>query len=137
MVFALAAVAPVGCGKNDGHVKVYSVSGKVLVHGTPAEGARVVFYPVSDKLKGPHMPLPAGNTDAAGEFRLGSYKVDDGAPAGDYKVAITWPEPIPPNANPETFQRKDKLGGRYNDPEKSGLTATVEKSGEIHPFDLK
>jgi hypothetical protein len=126
------------CGKNDGRVKVYPVQGKVLVRGAPAEGARVVFYPVSDDLKKPGMPVPEGTTDAEGVFKLKSYEADDGAPEGDFRVSVIWFEPLPPDADPEAVPTKDRLSGRYNDPQKSQLTAKVEKGGgEIPPFELQ
>src|SRR5262245_38406517 len=117
------------CGKNDEHVRVYPVQGKVIVRGMPAEGTRVVFYPVSDELKKHGMPVPDGTTDAQGVFKLKSYKVDDGAPEGEYKVGIIWLESLPPNADPDVVLPKDRLAGRYSDPQKSQLTAKVEKGG--------
>ena len=127
-----------GCGKDDGHIKVYPVQGKVLVAGAPAEGARVVFYPASDDLKKPGMPVPEGTTDAQGAFKLRSYKPGDGAPVGEFKVTVHWPEPIPPNVDEEMVEPKDRLGKRYVDPQKSGLTAKVEQGGgEIPSFELK
>src|SRR6187549_59451 len=84
-----------GCNKNDGRVKVYPVNGKVSVRGTPAAGARVVFYPVSDELKKPGMPIPYGTTDSEGNFKLRSFDPDDGAPEGEYKISVIWFD-VPP-----------------------------------------
>ena len=37
-----------------------------------------------------------------------------------------------------TFDQKDRLGGRYSNPDKSELTAHVDKGGgEIPPFELQ
>ena len=118
-------------------VDLYPVSGKVLVKGQPAEGAKVTFYPTAAESMGPKMPVPAGTTDANGDFRLQSSEADDGAPAGEFKVTVVWPAPPPPNAT-GVFDLKDRLGGRYANPQTSKLTAQVEEGGgEIPPFELQ
>jgi hypothetical protein len=115
----------VGCAKDDGRIDVYPVTGKVLVNGAPAEGAQVVFYPVAEELRKPGMPIPEAVTDANGQFILRSYDPNDGAPADADPAAGTY--------NP-----KDRLGGRYLDPKKSGLSVTIEEGGaELPPFELK
>ncbi len=114
------------CGQSG--PELYPVTGKVLFNGQPAEGATVVLHP-SD----PAAPKPSGTAGADGSFALRTYPHGDGAPAGDYKVAVTW---YPPNAR-ELETPKNKLPGRYGEPARSGLTATVA-AGPTHlePFKL-
>ena len=79
----------------------------------------------------------AATADANGEYRLDSYGFEDGAPAGEFKVAVVWPEPPPPNFD-GIYEAKDRLRGRYASPQKSNLTARVEPGGgEIPPFELQ
>jgi hypothetical protein len=133
----LLSFSSLGCGSDDGRVDVYPVSGKVLVQDRPADGAEVVFYPMVAEADGVKMPGPAGTTDAGGVFHLRSYEALDGAPAGEFKVTVVWPAAPPPNAS-GVFQLKDRLGGRYANPQTSKLTATVEPGGgEIPPFELQ
>jgi hypothetical protein len=139
MVLSLPLLLVPGCGKKRGdRVTVYPVTGKVLVKGQPADGATVTFFaqaPPPTEGKAP--PPPTGAVDSTGQFHLGTYEPDDGAPAGDYKVTISWPEAPPPNAK-GIFDLKDRLQGRYSSPEKSTLKAQVpEGGGEIPPFELK
>ena len=131
-------VASLGCGGQDnGRIEVFPVTGKVLVKGQPAEGASVIFYSQSPAPEGKTMPVPAGTTDANGDYQLTSYESGDGAPAGEYKVAIIWYEPPPANAVGVVEQR-DRLRGRYASPETSKLTARVEQGGgELPPFELQ
>ncbi len=137
VLFALISVVAIGCGADDGRVKVYPVNGKVLVKGEPAAGARVVFYPAAADAVEKKLPSPAAETDASGQYRLQSYRPEDGAAVGDYKVSVTWLEPPPANAQ-GIFDQKDRLGGRYSNPDKSELTARVDKGGgEIPPFELQ
>jgi len=134
----LVGLVTVTACKDDGRVKVYPVQGKVLVAGAPAGGARVVFYPQSDELKKPGMPVPEGMTDSQGVFKLRSYKADDGAPAGEFKVSVIWFEPQKDGSIVDSPSAKDRLAGRYSNPQKSNLSAKVEKGGgEIPPFELQ
>jgi hypothetical protein len=136
IVFVTLATIP-ACGKTSGRTKVYPAQGKVLVRGTPAGGATVVFYPAGEA-KTPGVPAPQGTTDSQGVFKLSSYEAGDGAPEGEYKVSIIWPEPLPPNVRESAEGPKDRLGSRYSDPQKSKLAAKVEKgAGEIPPFELQ
>jgi len=132
-----ALLTSFGCGPDDGRVRVDPVHGKVLVKGQPAEGARIVFYPTAVPEPGQKIPTPSATTDVNGEYRLDSYESEDGAPAGDFKVTVVWPEPPPPNAT-GIFEQKDRLRGRYASPDTTQLTATIEVGGgEISPFELQ
>ena len=89
-------------------------------------------------MRKPGMPLPTGETDASGVYRLYSYEPGDGAPLGEYQVTISMPEPVPPNVSREEFHPKDRFAGKYVDPATSKLTAKVEKGGgEIPPIQLQ
>jgi hypothetical protein len=119
-------------------MQVYPASGQVTVNGQPAAGAQVAFYGATPELTGPGTPAPAATTDENGEYRLRSYDPEDGAPAGEFKVTVVWPEPIPPNVDQEMYRPKDRLKGRYSHPDKSGLKMTVpEGGGELPPIELK
>jgi hypothetical protein len=139
-IFVLAfLLIATGCSKvEDGRMEVFPVSGKVTVNGQPAAGAHVVFYGATPDLTGPGTPAPDGTTDENGEYRLRSYDPEDGAPAGEFKVTVEWPEPIPPNVDQEMYRPKDRLKGRYSNPDKSGLKRTVpEGGGELPPIELQ
>jgi hypothetical protein len=132
------ALAALGCSKTkDGRLKVYPTSGKVTANGQPVEGAKVVFYGTTPDLSPQGTAPPVGQTDSSGEFRLRTYDPEDGAPVGKFNVTVYWPEPLPPDADTEKYQRKDRFKGRYIDPQKSGLTAKVpEGGGELPPIEL-
>jgi hypothetical protein len=126
-----------GCG-NDGRLDVYPVTGTVTQKGQPIQGAKVVFFGQEEHLKAAGVPIPEGETDASGKFALKTYEEGDGAPAGTYKVSISWMEVVRPSEDPEATVEQDRLKGRYVDPEKSGLTATVaEDDTELPPFELQ
>src|SRR5262245_54548624 len=114
---AALALALTSCG--GGGPKLYPVRGKVLFANQPTEGATVVFHPAGG---GANTPKPGGTVEADGSFTLHTYPHGDGAPPGEYGVAVTW---FPPNAR-SLDNPKNKLPARYADPAQSRLTATVK-----------
>jgi hypothetical protein len=120
------ALLAASCG--DGGPTLYPVSGKVYFNDQPAEGAIVVLHPAD-----PKAPMPSGTAGADGSFTLRTHPHGEGAPAGDYKVVVTW---FPPNSR-EVENPKNKLPPRYADPAQSSLKATVKaEPTELEPFKL-
>ena len=104
----------IGCGKSSDRVPVYPVQGKVLFKGAPTPGATVVFYPAT-QINHTNPILPQAIVDQEGIFHLQSYEPNDGAPAGEYKIAITWPGEVPEGRNnAEMYGAQDQLKGRYS-----------------------
>jgi hypothetical protein len=130
--------AALGCGSDDGRLTVYPVTGAVNVGGKPAPGAKVFLNPVDETRRGPGMPMPTGTVGPDGKFKLNSYAEGDGAPAGDYHVAIVWPEkPKRSTTSLEPPPLEDRLKNRYAVPDASGLTATVKEGPtDLPPFEL-
>lgn len=99
---------------------VYPVVGQVSYKGEPADGAVVVFQGIDEKLMGQQAPLPRAKCDTDGRFSLTSFKRGDGAPAGNYCVAIVWPSKVKSgeHMDPEEAERlsRDRLQGKYSDP---------------------
>jgi hypothetical protein len=119
------------CGGRTHPHRTFLTSGQVLVNGQPAAGAEVSFHPQGDMGGNPYFPIALTNDE--GKFILTTYEGEDGAPAGEYQVDITWP----------TFRRKlangpDRLGGKYAKVATSGLKATVQADtvNLIKPFEL-
>jgi hypothetical protein len=119
------------CGNKYGDHPPYPTSGRVLVNGQPANGARVTFHHEGDW--GRKSIVPQGVTDEDGRFVLSTYGVGDGAPAGDYRVVVEWP----------AYRRgrnvgPDQLAGKFAKQESSGLKAQIkEGNNELPPFELK
>ena len=112
-VAAALVVLVCGCGSG---VRTYSVQGTVTAHdGTPLEGVQVIWQCADP-------PLTAtAITDASGRYRLGTFGTADGAPAGEYQVALAEPQPDDPDAPPPR-----RIAPRYGSFETSGLQFTVE-----------
>jgi hypothetical protein len=128
VVLALALFAA-SCGS--GGPKAYPVKGVLKVNGKPAEGATVSFHRKEPFEK---TIVPTGKTDKDGKFSLTTYKVDDGAPVGEYYVSITWP------ASRKGWRPgPDRLDGKFSDPKRSPITRTVEAKdlNEVETIDIK
>ncbi len=70
-----------GCG-GDNRAAVFPVTGTITVEGTPAEGVIVTFAVPGKTL------MSTGKTDAAGKFRLTTYRANDGALEGENVVTV-------------------------------------------------
>src|SRR5437867_12591753 len=80
LLFLAAVVGLVGCGSP---TKAVKVQGTVTLDGKPFPGATVTFTPVEATGK------PAsGRSESDGGFQLTTFKPDDGALPGDYKVVV-------------------------------------------------
>ena len=99
--------------------------------GKPAEGVEVILHPTEEK-HGLYQ-FPHGVTNAEGEFKLGTYVMDDGAPTGNYVAVFTWPIPIN-----EQVDDDDHFKRLYVDPRKSTFKVAIEGTQlKLDPFDLK
>ncbi len=109
----VVAVVVCGCGSR---VRTYSVQGTVTAQdATPLEGVQVIWQCADP-------PLTAtAITDASGRYRLGTFGTADGAPAGEYQVALSEPQPDDPDARPP-----NRIDPRYSSFDTSGLRYTVE-----------
>lgn len=110
-----------GCGGS----ATLPVTGSVrLADGTPVVGATVVFESAQ------HRVSPSGTTDASGAFALTAFERDDGAPAGDYRIAIH----PPMAADSSERQPASPFDDRYASASTSGLVFTVAPGAR--PCDL-
>ena len=143
MSFSLPFVAAglvflgLGCSASnkEQHKPVFPVHGKVLVNGKPAVKAQVIFHPQNNP--DPNAIRPSGEVDAEGAFTLSSYTAGDGAPTGEYAVAVLWFEGSSSSGG-DAESGGDRLGGRYSNPQRSGLHAKIiEGPNELPPFQLK
>jgi hypothetical protein len=138
----LALFSFLGCSNSDGPRTEY-VEGNVTFNGQSLSKALVVFHPVND------VGIAAsGTTNEQGIFRLTSLRGgagNAGAVAGEYRVSISRDKD-----EPSSFREEKNAGGtekipifeslipvKYNDPTKSGLTATVEKKKNQFQFSLE
>lgn len=83
----LVALLAAGCGGSN-RAETHPVSGKITYEGEPVADAHVVFHPTGDS-----GVIARGKTDEDGYYELTTYDTDDGAVAGEYKIAISKADP--------------------------------------------
>jgi hypothetical protein len=109
-------------GGAPGEPTVYAVEGKVLVDGAPAENLNVGFHPLDS---GKNKFCPVGRTDSHGIFDLTSRRTGDGAPAGEYRVTLVWPDGSVDDCECIDPTLHDRLKGSYAKPVSSKFQVTV------------
>lgn len=146
-----------GCGDSSG-LKAYPTTGQFIYQGEPLQDADVVFSLAGEEGQ-PSTILGLAKTDADGKFsirtQVGPDKTLEGAVAGKHKVTVA--KYIPPdNMTEEEYQKmmaeevalmEEKgyleadeytppkipaLPQKYQHPDYSQLSATVEEGGENH-----
>ena len=93
----------VGCGD----AKTVKVQGTVALDDKPLAGAMVTFLPVNEK----EGRAGGGRTDSGGNFRVTTFKTDDGLLPGQYRVTVVMPDDDPANVsggNPMEMDEKAK-----------------------------
>jgi hypothetical protein len=132
IVLSLAALCS-AC--SSGRKPMHPVRGQVLLEGKPVSGALVTFYPVGGT---PEDPRPSGQTNEQGYFILTSYAGADGAPEGEYGVAVTCFRSFTVGKAEGDETTHNVLPARYAAPATSQLKATVSKGrNEIPPFQVR
>jgi len=136
-LLAVCAAALTSCSSSE---DLQSVSGKVVVKGTPAAGAVVALHP--DGAATVNTVTSTGTADEQGQFTL-STGDKKGAKPGKYVVTVVWPDPAKKSTEKQRLQGKeveapDLLGGRYADRNKSPLRAEVKAGvGTLDPIEIK
>ena len=124
------ALACASCSKDNR----YPVSGTVTYKGSPAAGATVIFQRPGGAATNDHVMMGIVRED--GSFELVSDLPGKGVPPGAYDVLIEWRRGGGPSRG-RSQQVPDVLKGRYADPKRPLLHATVEaKATNLPPFEL-
>ncbi|RCS44632.1 hypothetical protein DTL42_17065 [Bremerella cremea] len=127
----LTTVTQLGC-QQESSLAVYPVRGTLTVNGEPAQGAILGFHPTQGDLD-ERGTIPAGKVKQDGTFAVSTFDVEDGAPAGEYKVTVFWPQ-FPGRDDPGD----DRLRGKYALPAKSTTKVTITPGeNKLPPIELK
>ena len=152
LLLFVALAIPFAIGCQDGPTKpdTFAVSGKVTYKGKPVEGATVVL--VADSADGQGA---VANTDADGNYSVGTFGDADGAVAGSYKVKVFKYELVsePPNDGDDMTEEEEEeeytgeedtddgggnlLPAKYENPAKSGFEVSVVDKAVTLNLDLK
>ena len=111
--------------------KLQPAGGEAFLDGSPIPGAVVMLTGESGDAKG---VKSSGIVEADGAFRLTTYKLNDGAPAGDYAVTATWREI---GKDGRLRNGAQLMPARYLAVKTSGLRATIREGANALRFELK
>ena len=122
LLVAGVLVVLAGCGAEEEiRPDLSPAAGSLMINGEPAAGAMLVFDPADGKEFDARGTRPRATVQEDGTFEVTTYQQGDGAPAGDYQVAVLWFE------NPDASNPWDKLGNQYANPKKTDIRVTVRE----------
>lgn len=104
-----------------GSKPTFPVTGEVFLDGSPAAGVTVTLHDLSAS----DLQSSAGSmgiTDADGKFKISTFTVNDGAPAGEYALSFKRLE----RGMVTSSEGKDEFKGKYASPAKSTFKIKVE-----------
>jgi hypothetical protein len=113
---------------------LYAVEGKVLVNGEPAENLNVAFHPQGGNQS---RLCPVGRTNSKGIFHLMTRCGEDGAPAGEYRVTLVWPDGLMDECECIDPTLHDRLKGLYAKADDSKFEVNVGRSGNSFWFNAE
>lgn len=131
---AALTFAVFGCGSGEPWKTSHPVSGTVTYKGKPVKDAELAFFPLDERF--PESVRPLAKTKESGEFVVGTYDRDDGAPAGQYKVTVVHHEIVVSKGGMGT--KPNDLPKKYATKETTDLIIEVPSGGtQLPPFELK
>lgn len=149
---ALPVLASAGCAEKKKALATELVEGVVTLDGKPLADAMVTFTPVQDGVGAP----ATGMSDSTGKYTLtaiGSTAVGAqpgaGTLPGEYYVGVEKDEVPPPPSGEDAYKQIDTdqppqrptvthvVPQQYNNPQTSGIKATVKAGKNEIPIDLK
>jgi hypothetical protein len=128
LVLAAFVLAGAGCG---GPLKTVKVEGIVTLDGKPLPAATVTFVPVGDGR------AASGRSENDGSFRLTTYRTDDGALPGDYKVTVVVEKPVDERSvgrDPSTLTDQELMEQRMTHSPMGKKKAFAAKKKAISPI---
>jgi len=113
-----------------GRPKLCPVRGKVVCKAMAMEGALVILHPTNPALQ--KLPSPQGVVGKDGTFQISTYRLNDGAPAGEYRVTVAL-EVIAQGGDRDDANVISPI--KYASAETTDLTIVVrEDMADLEPF---
>jgi hypothetical protein len=112
-----------------GSLPVHPVKGTLLMDGKPVPQASLIFFPVNDFPKGAAKTLPHARTTDDGTFQVTTYRGNDGAPAAEYRVTVSWKGPAQGVSADKVDELPEKLPKIFQNSHQTKLVAVI-KEGE-------
>ncbi len=108
---------------------MFPVSGKILYRGKPIPDATVCLHPVTPFADGKPAVLPRAEVNENGEFTVTTYRTHDGAPAGEYRVTVSWLGPLSGIDEDAEDRLRERLPRKYVNAQTTDLQVAVSEQG--------
>jgi hypothetical protein len=134
----LAVTLSAGCSKGPPPIKgtklsLYPVTGKLLMDGQPMTRATIIFHPIKEWPKGTATSRPRAVVDKDGTFKVSTYANADGAPAGDYKVTISWKGEGKGLSGEQLDDEPEKAPEIFQEPKRSKIRVKIKEGDNTLP----
>ena len=131
-VACLLMTAHLGCTPNT--ARTFPVVGEVTFNGMPCVNATVYFEPIIADGSAPKPAAARGVTNELGKYFLTTFRQDDGAVPGEYRVLVRPYIAAIPDTGPAPQQHLP-IPARYSDPATTPLNVKV--AAESNTIDLR
>jgi hypothetical protein len=115
-----------------GQQPVFPVSGQLMMGGEPMTDAQVFFIPIDEPAANVSRIRPHAVVDEDGAFKVSTYGSEDGAPAGNYRVVISWRGALAGGAG-DSDDRPEKVPAAYRNPRTSRLKVEIAEGENALP----
>lgn len=117
------AAAASGCGQRSDPppVPVHPVRGRIFYEGKPLSDAVLTFHSVEPT---PH-PRPRARSAEDGAFEVTTFRLHDGAPAGEYRVTVSCKGSYEGKSEDRDAEAAELLPRVYQRPETTPITVEV------------
>ena len=122
VLFAWIVVAAAGCGSAP--APTFPVEGTVTLNGQPVQSGTVLFHSVEKTANGQGYTA-RGNIDHGGHYRLTTFSPNDGAVAGQHRVAVLASMAQVPESTMSGKPQASPIPPIYSSPSTSGLQFEV------------
>ena len=136
VVAVMLVLSGIGCSRpyedsfSRARPPVFKAAGRVTWNGSPASGALVTLHSKS------HNVAASGQADADGQFALTTWRLGDGAVAGEHAVSIDATVITGYTSDGLPIEVND-MPPKYQNPETSRLTAVISDSdANVLSFDV-
>lgn len=142
LLLCCAIISFAGCRKTSDQrnwLQTHPTAGKISINGKSANGAIVRLFPVAPQPETVSPVIPSGVVREDGSFELTSYEIGDGAPEGEYRVTVEWPDPKLLSPQLSMIQDPpDRLKNRFTNPERSTIKVRITAGkNQLEPIVLE
>jgi len=125
------ALAIAGCGGDPGvkdALPTFKTQGALTLDGKPFGPAQLRLQPGD-----PNVPVPSATVDASGKFAVKTYRENDGAPSGSYRIYLLRDPMTETPSHPGVYDSADTTTFNITINEKGGNELALDMKSDAGP----